>query len=367
MEGLEKSRLFAGLAPGELDHLRSLVQQRTGTAGQTIFQEGEVGDGIYLVGEGQVQISALVGQEERRVLARIGPGDFFGEMAVLDNEPRSATAQAAGPVTLYFVRREDLLRMIESSPGLAVKLLQEFSRRTRDFNRQYVQEVLQSERLTLVGRFARSIIHDLKNPLNIIGLAADMVGMERLSPTLRESAAGRIRRQVDRLSDMIGELLEFTRSGAQDTVLPVADYAEYLKAELAEHESELAERRVQLVSEIPQGPLRVRLDAKRMMHVLSNLLNNASDAMTEGGQITVRCRADGGMVVTEVADSGRGLAPEILPRLFEAFATFGKSRGTGLGLSICKRIVEDHRGTIQAANAPSGGAVFTFTLPLVGE
>lgn len=367
MEGLEKSRLFSGLTPAEHAALRAVAQQRAYPAGEVIFREGDSGDGIYIVGEGQVQISAMLRQEQRGVLNRIGPGDFFGEMAVLDKEPRSATAQAEGQVILYFIRREDLLHMIETSPRLSVKLLQEFSRRTRDFNRQYAQEVLQAERLTLVGRFARSIVHDLKNPLNIIGLAADMMGMENLSVSLRASAAGRIRRQVDRLSEMISELLEFTRTGAQESILPVVDYVAYLKAELAEHAPELVDRRVEVVEEIAPGPLRVRLDTKRLLHVLTNLLHNATDAMPDGGKITVRCRVEGGSVVTEVADSGTGLAPEILPRLFEAFATFGKSRGTGLGLSICKRIVEDHQGTIRASNAPGGGAVFTYTLPLAAE
>ena len=73
---------------------------------------------------------------------------------------------------------------------------------------------------------------------------------------------------------------------------------------------------------------------------------------------------DGDAVATDIQDSGRGIAPEILDRLFEPFATHGKSKGTGLGLSICQRIIEEHGGRISAHNAPSGGAVFRFTLPI---
>ena len=68
-------------------------------------------------------------------------------------------------------------------------------------------------------------------------------------------------------------------------------------------------------------------------------------------------------MVTELADSGPGIAPEVAPRLFEAFVTHGKEHGTGLGISICKRILEDHQGWISARNAPGGGAVFSFGLP----
>jgi signal transduction histidine kinase len=69
-------------------------------------------------------------------------------------------------------------------------------------------------------------------------------------------------------------------------------------------------------------------------------------------------------IVTEIEDTGPGIAPEIIERLFEPFATHGKEHGTGLGLSICKRIIEEHRGWIVTRNEPGRGAIFTFGLPL---
>jgi signal transduction histidine kinase len=112
---------------------------------------------------------------------------------------------------------------------------------------------------------------------------------------------------------------------------------------------------------------RLLLDPVRMGHVFHNLVNNACDAMPNGGRITISIHGETDQVLTEVVDSGPGIAPEIAPRLFEAFATYGKSRGTGLGLSICRRIIEDHAGTISAGNAPQGGALFSFRLPRRAE
>jgi signal transduction histidine kinase len=86
--------------------------------------------------------------------------------------------------------------------------------------------------------------------------------------------------------------------------------------------------------------------------------------MPEGGEITLRFQNTGNEVITEVQDTGPGIAPEIADRLFQAFATFGKQHGTGLGLSICKKIVEDYDGRIFARNGPEGGAVFSFALPV---
>jgi CRP-like cAMP-binding protein len=178
---LEASKLFCELNPGELTQLRSIAREQSFGDGQEIFKEGDQGDGVYVVKEGLVEISGLVGPKARHVFSRVAPGDIFGEMAVLDQKTRSACAVARGNAVVYFIPRADMLRLVERSPGLALALLREISQRLREFNRQYVAEVLQTERLAILGRFARSIIHDLKNPLNIISITAEMAGMERAS------------------------------------------------------------------------------------------------------------------------------------------------------------------------------------------
>src|SRR5205814_9299570 len=88
------------------------------------------------------------------------------------------------------------------------------------------------------------------------------------------------------------------------------------------------------------------------------------EAMPEGGRIMVRVLPNQSEVITEIEDSGQGIAPEIAGQLFEPFATHGKAHGTGLGLSICKRILDDHRGWISARNEQGRGAVFAFGLPV---
>lgn len=362
MVDLAKSKLFSSLKPAELDALRQSAVQQNFPEGHTIFKEGDAGDGLYVVSSGLVLISAIVGQDERRVLSKVGPGDFFGEMAVLDDEPRSATATAREATTAIFIPREALLAMIEKSPGLAVNLVREFSLRMREFNRQYIRETLEAERLTLVGRFARSIVHDFKNPLNIIGLAAEFVNMDGLSPEIRASTSGKIQKQVDRLANMINELLEFTRgSGAPSALMPV-EYKAYFEQLMEELRPEALEKGVEIVLRNDPPAVPVLMDGKRMLHVFTNLINNSMDAMVGGGTIYFRFAVTPDEVVTEIEDTGKGLAPEIMPRLFEAFATHGKMKGSGLGLSICKKIIEDHKGTINARNEPGKGAIFTFSL-----
>ncbi|HTG42900.1 MAG TPA: ATP-binding protein [Verrucomicrobiae bacterium] len=364
MAGLERSKLFSSLNDEEIGALGASCQERRFSAGEQIFREGDSGDGVYVVNEGLVQISALVSPTERRVLSRIKPGDFFGEMAVLDGEPRSGSAIAEQATLLCFIPREKLLDLIEKSPRLAVGLVREFSLRMRDFNRQYIQEVLQAERLTLVGRFARSIVHDFKNPLNIIGLAAELMNMEKVSPEMRATGSERIRKQVDRLNNMISELLEFTRAPHQDFVLGSFNFAQYITGVLADLQPELEDKGVKVVLRNAPPDVSVPLDPKRFLHVFTNLTHNAVDAMEGDGQIIFSFELKPGEVLTEIEDTGQGIPAEIVNRLFEPFATFGKAKGSGLGLSICKKIIEDHRGWIRARNEPGRGAIFTFGLPV---
>jgi two-component system sensor histidine kinase HydH len=247
---------------------------------------------------------------------------------------------------------------------LLFALMQEFSARMRNFTQHHLQEVLQAERHALVGRFARTIVHDFKNPLNIIGMAADVLGLDNVPVADRTDASVLIRKQVTRLSNMINELLDFTREGRSAMELAPTDYGQFIREVLSDLQLEARERSVELNSESAPPSVLVALDARRLPHVFYNLVNNAIDFMPDGGRIILRFRLTEQDVTTELEDSGPGIAPEIASSLFEPFATHGKAHGTGLGLSICKRIVEEHGGEISAQSAPGRGAIFSFSLPV---
>jgi len=191
-----------------------------------------------------------------------------------------------------------------------------------------------------------------------------MMCLEKATQADRENATATIRRQVDRVSEMISEILDFTQGSHADYVLGQNDYGQFVQQLVDEARPEVELRGSKLESAPPPVSVRLAFDPKRLRRVFFNLVHNATDAMPRGGKVMIRFRVENNELVTEIEDTGPGIAPEIAGKLFEAFASFGKAHGTGLGLSICKRIVEDHHGRIWSVSKPGRGAIFDFALPL---
>lgn len=356
---------FVSLLDEELRALGRTGHVRRFGAGEIVFTAGDVGDGFYLVEAGRVQISAVVGNGESRVLAIIGVGDFFGEMALLDDAPRSATAKVLAATETYYLGREEFLRLLGQHPRLAMNLIREFSARMRTLNQKYLEEIIQTERLAIVGRFAGTIVHDFKNPLQVISFAADVACSNTVTPPLRLKSKERITRQVERMTNMLQELIEFAKPTGLRPALTRVNFAQYLNPLLEEFRQEIAVRNVQLDLLNPPPDCEVRVQPHRLSRLFLNLLTNAGDEMPDGGKIFLRFIVANGELQVEVEDTGKGIAPEIASKLFQPFATHGKAHGTGLGLTICAKIVEDHGGRIWVRSETGKGATFCFTLPLV--
>src|SRR5919109_3140640 len=128
---LAQGKLFAGLAAEDLVALAANLQRRRYGKGQFIFQQGDAGLSLYLVESGKVKIASFSSEGKGLVLNLFGPGDFFGELALLDGEPRSADAVAQEPCQLLLLQRDDFVRFVEARPRVATALLAALSRRLR--------------------------------------------------------------------------------------------------------------------------------------------------------------------------------------------------------------------------------------------
>jgi len=230
VRALKANKLFSGLLAAQLQALEQTAQFKTYQAGDLIFEEGQPGDGLYIIVNGKVAISALIGQNRSFVLANLGPGDFFGEVAALVDQPRSSTATAEQNTEAYLVPQQDLLALLNRWPDLTLALLQEFNLRIRDLDRRCLREMVQVELLTLIGRLAESIILELKAPLTIIGDSTEVVTESASTLQARETAKNQILAQVDRMNTLISQLLVLSQGASSTAVLDNADCAALVKS-----------------------------------------------------------------------------------------------------------------------------------------
>jgi signal transduction histidine kinase len=292
-------------------------------------------------------------------------GDYFGEMAVFDGEPRSATALVSEAVDAMFVSLDLVQRIVERTPLAGAMLVRDASLRLREFNQRFLRESLRSERLALVERLVRSFVHDFRNPLNVIGIASEMAAAEQATPAARQKARERIQKQISILNRMMQELVDFTRGVQVTAVLPKIVYADFLRDVLLDLETGAAQRGVKLVVDGPLPNVRLRLDAARFSRVFLNLSQNAFEAVAGSREptLTLRFEVSPTHIITEFTDNGPGIPPQNMQHVFEPFFTYGKEHGTGLGLAICNRIVQDHGGRMAVRSEPGHGATFLVLLP----
>ena len=284
MTGLESIALFRDLSHEELQTLRRITREQQFPTGSEIFQEGGPGDGVYFVKTGRVEIAGFASSTAQLIFSQLGPGEIFGEMAVIEHRPRSATATARQDTEVYFIPRDEMLSLFKRSPALAFRLLQLISHRLREFNQFHLREMVQAENLSLIGRLAQAIVHDLKNPLSIIGLSAELFDMPDISPEIRARTQFRIRRQVERINDMVSDILIFTEGKRADAGLKPADYRAFVLELFDDLRSEAELKSAQIEMPGPPPAVLVPFDPRRLNRVFHNLIHNATDVMLNGGK-----------------------------------------------------------------------------------
>jgi len=221
--------------------------------------------------------------------------------------------------------------------------------------------------------FLAMLSHELRNPLTPILNAVHLLSLQRDENPIQHQARTVIERQVGQLAHLVDDLLDISRitSGRIRLHQEDVDARRIVERAVEAVRSLIEQRKHELTVSLPSDPIWLRADATRIEQMVVNLLNNAAKYTDEGGKIWLSLQREADFAVLRVRDSGVGIAPDLLPNIFDLFTQANRTLdraqgGLGIGLTLVKKIVELHRGSVEAKSAGIGeGSEFTVKLPVL--
>jgi two-component system NtrC family sensor kinase len=363
---VENSRLYESLAEkaAQVERLKDFSENIVGSLNVGVMALDLQGR----IESWNPQLERLMGVGRERAMGQpmdtVLPPELVAEIAARTSEDRPSIIykfpleNRAGKSMTVNVSVTPLVDKGGSSVGRLL-LLDDVTQRE-----QLEEQLLQTEKLTSLGLLAAGVAHEVNTPLAVISNYIQMLAKQLPGDDSRQKIIDKIVKQTFRASEIVNNLLNFSRTGA-------AEFAEVNLNELIEETLSLVAHpfrtsRVTVLKTMGNELPLVLGSANRLQQVFLNLLMNARDAMPNGGMVEIRTAAQNGSVEVEVTDTGMGIPREILNRIFDPFFTTKSiGRGTGLGLSVSYGIVKEHNGIIDVRSTPGKGTSFRLEFPAV--
>jgi len=288
--------------------------------------------------------------------------------------PAGLRVSAIEPID--FLLRTSFLFLIALPIGLLSAILREDKEKIESLNRDLAGsletmkrlqgKLVEVEKLSALGRLTADVAHEIRNPLTAIGGFAKRLEKRLPENTAEKEYAKIVVNEVARLERILRDTLTFSRDAKYH--LRYADMNHLLAWSEGKFGAVCRERNLLLAVRPAPGLPPCIVDEDQIRQAIDNLATNAIDAMPDGGTLTLAtrtaCENGTHFVVIDISDTGPGISADLVNRIFEPFYTTKEiGHGTGLGLSICKKIMEEHRGSIRVSAAPGGGAMFSLFLP----
>ncbi len=390
---LARVPFFAQLTPAQMTQLLACGELATLPAGAKIFGAGDEAAHMYVLLAGQAAVYLEDEQAQPLLLQRCGPGDYVGELALLDNEPRSASFSCEADCTFFVLSRAAFHELLASTPSVTRGVLAALTARMRERTAHYYEaqlaRQLAEKEAALVAElraakeaaeaasqaksaFLATMNHELRTPLTAIIGFTGLVRRkaEGLLPPKQLENLDKVLTAANHLLALINNVLDSAKLEAgQATVSPTNfDIAGVVTTGVATVEP-LLQAGVQLHTALPPYLPPLYNDPAKVQQILLNLLGNAAK-FTHAGTITVNVVIDQPTAICTLAvsDTGIGIAPEVLPRLFTEFqqadsSTTRRYGGTGLGLAISRKLAQLLGGDLTVSSTVSVGTTFTLHLP----
>ncbi|NUQ84288.1 MAG: cyclic nucleotide-binding domain-containing protein [Anaerolineales bacterium] len=372
-------RAFPGIKPDEIEELIANSNVRSYSPGAVLCQENAVEDKFYMLLEGEVEVTKFINNADKRLLKTLGPGDFFGEMALIHNAPRAATVTAKTTITTLELEKAAFERVLHNSSSIAMAMVTEISNRLRlndqmavDDLRLRAGELAQAyqklaEQDLARREFLTNIAHELRTPLMVASGYLQMMQNGVLIGDQLTVGIEAISRNVQQIVTLVNDILFLQE---MDLVLPdfqAVDMNRVARNVLNQYQPKAAQRNVTLRIEPDLNLPPVSGDPKSLERAIMALVDNAIKFSPKGGNVTIRFDQKDDKVFVTVEDHGIGIREEHLPRIFDRFYHLERQDddlfgGIGLGLAITRQVIEQHQGKLDVKSAPGKGSTFTVTL-----
>jgi signal transduction histidine kinase len=222
-------------------------------------------------------------------------------------------------------------------------------------------QLIKSERLATLGEFASEVAHEIKNPLQSIKAFTELINEKYNDKEFREKFSWLVAGEIDRIDNFVRQLVKVAHPAPVE--LTSTNITEILDSVLELMENELSSKGITIKKDYQSKPVQIKADKNQLKQVFLNLITNACDAMegTDKKSLSVSAYSFQSHAVIKISDTGCGIPPESIPRLFNPLFTT-KERGTGLGLNIVDTIIKSHKGNIAVESEAGKGSTFTLTI-----
>jgi signal transduction histidine kinase len=364
-EIIKKCKLFENMTDDEIKAVLHDLQSVTIPSGKSVISEHASGDNLYVILKGSVEITKDIVENDDSMVAQLKimeAGDFFGEMSLMDDAPRSANVISRDNVELMVIPKERFTEISFANPRVLFNLIRALSWRLRDTNQRFAEvteKLIAQNRLMAIGLAASKIIHDIKTPLTVIILTAQL--MENLHPDIK-SFTDSIVKQANVVDQMVREILDFAKGNTTPINPQMLNLEPFLSDIKDTFGQTLAGRDIEFIvqNRVSQD---VCFDENKIRRVLINLMKNSSEAMREKGYIRLDAAFEDDNLLLIVSDNGKGIPDRVRENLFSPFVSEGKTHGTGLGLAITQKLIQEHKGKIEYKPNEPHGTIFIITLP----
>jgi signal transduction histidine kinase len=350
--------------------------------GDRICAEGEIGDAAYLILSGRVQVSKYLELGTQHLLNELLPGQFFGELALVEDVPRMASVDALEETTLLVITKSDFQDLVTQHPEAAIPILRSIGARLRDSDQRSIDELREkNEELAraylalkdLTQRksdFLTMVAHELRTPLTAIKGYGHFLRMGTLHGENLDRAMAAIVNNTDAIVRLINNILFLQELELIEPTYEPVHIPTLINAILSTVRPRAASQSLLFQLELPPDLPSVYADLDGLTQAIGALIDNAVKFSPDGGQINITAAVEDKQLRLSIQDPGVGIPPDQMYHIFDRYhhlesavggQLFG---GVGLGLPIAKQVVEQHGGTISVISTIGAGSTFTITIPI---